>query len=231
MLAAGRSETVESKRALDHLARCYWYPLYAYARRRGVPDQEARDLTQGFFARLIERRDLENLEPGKGRFRSYLLTSLKNFLINEDERSRALKRGGGAQPISLDVPISLDAEDGPSRYALEPAHEMTPEKLFERSWARTVLENAVQGLQEDYAAQGKTDLFRVLKPQLVADDDSAPQAELAQELGMSPGALKVAVHRLRKRYAERLRSEIADTLSDPGQTEDEIRHLFEALGP
>lgn len=223
VLAAGDSRTVESKEALSALCRAYWYPLYAFVRRQGRDADEAQDLTQEFFARFLEKNYLKGLRPDLGKFRSYLLASMKHFLANEWDRARAQKRGGGRAPVSLDL------KDAEGRYLLEPAHEMTAEKVFERRWALTLLDQVLAHLREDFAKSGKEKLFDRLKVFLTADRDKVPHKELAAELDMSEGAVKVAVHRVRKRYRELLRAEIAQTVADPGEVEDDIRYLFEAI--
>ncbi len=224
VLAAGKSTTRESRAALEHLAESYWYPLYSYVRRRGHGEEEARDLTQAFFALLLERDDLAGAAPERGRFRAFLLTALKHFLVNEAERARAVKRGGGR------APVSIEAGDADTRYSLEPADELTPEKQFERAWARSVLDRTLDRLRAEYEGRGKSELFERLKDYLIAGDEGMPYKAVADELGLSEGAIKVAVHRLRVRYRKALRAEILDTVSDPSEVEDEMRQLFEALG-
>lgn len=224
VLAAGRSQTREARAALEHLAESYWYPLYSYVRRRGHGEEEARDLTQGFFVLLFERDDLAAAAPEKGRFRAFLLTALKHFLVNEAERARAIKRGGGR------APVSIEAGGADTRYSLEPADELTPEKQFERAWAHSVLDRTLERLRAEYAGRGKAALFERLRHHLIAAEEATPYKEVADELGLSEGAIKVAVHRLRGRYRKALRAEILDTVADPAEVEDELRQLFEALG-
>ncbi|MEM7305533.1 MAG: sigma-70 family RNA polymerase sigma factor [Planctomycetota bacterium] len=216
-------EVGDTREALESLAQSYWFPLYGYVRRRGYGEDEARDLTQAFFARLLERRDVASAAPEKGRFRSFLLTSLQHFLVNAEERERALKRGGGR------APLSIDANAADSRYGLEPTDEETPERAFERSWARSVLERTLERLHGEYEARGKEELFAALRPHLVAEDAGQPHAALAAELGLSEGATKVALHRLRSRYRRALRAEVADTVGEASDVEDELRQLFRAL--
>jgi len=223
VLAAGRQTSVESREALGTLCRLYWYPLYAYVRRRGHAPEEAEDLTQGFFARLLEKHAVRAADPARGRFRSYLLTSLKHFLVNERHRARAQKRGGGRQAISLDV------RHGEGRYRLEPADEMTAEKLFERRWALTLLELVLAELRGQYARDGRERLFDRLKGFLGGRDAGTPYSGVAEELGMTPGAVRVAVHRLRRRYRRLLRDRIAQTVASPDDVDDEVRHLFAAI--
>ena len=227
VLRAGSSEapgkrSEEAREALERLAESYWIPLFAYVRRRGYGEDDARDLTQAFFARLLERRDVGKASPERGRFRSFLLPSLKNFLINDKERERTLKRGGGA------TPLSFDAREADGLLGPDPIDEESPERIFERTWARSVLERALQRLRADYDERGKLELFEALSPQL-AGFDATPYAELAERLGYTEGAIKVAVHRLRSRYRKHLRQEVADTVADPSDIEDELRGLFEAL--
>jgi RNA polymerase sigma-70 factor (ECF subfamily) len=212
----------ESRTALAALCDVYWYPLYAYIRRRGHDADRAQDLTQELFARLLEKDGLASVDEGRGRFRSFLLAACRHFLSNQRDHDRAGKRGGGRPPLSLD---GLDAE---GRYRREPAHQETPERLFERRWALSLLDRVLSRLREEHVASGKERLFEHLKGQLTGD--GVPHAQTAAELGMTEGAVKVAVHRLRGRYREILRDEIAQTLDDPADVEDEVRALFAALG-
>lgn len=224
VLAAGEASSPESRAALEELAGTYWYPLYAFLRRRGDTDDLARDRVQGFFALLVEKRNLSGADPRLGRFRSYLLTALRNFLANEHHREQALKRGGGQ------IPVSLDAELPAARYALEPADDADPERLFERSWARSVLERTMERLEADYERRGQARLFRALKPRMAGEDDARALGVLAAELSLTEGAIKVAAHRMRQRFGTELRREIAETVSTPEEVEEELRVLFEALG-
>jgi RNA polymerase sigma-70 factor (ECF subfamily) len=214
----------DAAEALARLAATYWFPLYAYARRRGLDRDDARDHTQGFFALLLERDDIARATPERGRFRSFLLTAFQHYLANEAERARAAKRGGGR------APLSIDARDADSRLALEPADPETPEKAFERAWARALLARTIESLRTNYAARGKAELFDALREHLIGGAEGTPYAELAQRLGHGEGALRVAVHRLRARYRAELRREVADTVADAGDVEDELRRLFDALG-
>jgi len=224
VLAAARGQdSSHAADAMAELCRTYWYPLYAYLRRRGYDTHEAEDLTQEFFARLLEPRFLDNVDRRKGKFRAFLLASLKNFLANQRDRSRAAKRGGGR------VVIPLDALAAESRYGLEPTDRWTPERLFERQWAIRVLDNVLARLEAELAAEGKQRLFDGLKPFLTADRQSAPYAQAAAELAMTEGALKVAVHRLRRRYRELLRHEIAQTVASAEEIDEEIRYLLSCL--
>jgi RNA polymerase sigma factor (sigma-70 family) len=222
VLAAGRRSLPDSDRALATLCRNYWFPLYAYARRRLGNLHEAQDLTQEFFARLLEKNLLAGAEPERGRFRAFLITAFKNFLVNEGDRARAQKRGGGQTALPLDF------RAGDARYDLEPADEWTPERLFERQWTLTLLEQVLAALRAEFAADGKEPLFDALKGFLTGDS-TASYAEVAPALGMSEGAAKTAAHRLRRRYRQLLRHEVAQTVADPAEVDDEIRSLFESL--
>ena len=220
-MRAGETRPTTSRDALAELYGMYWYPLYAYARRRGFDAEAAGDLIQGFFVELIEGSLLKTADQNKGRFRSYLLGALNHFMSGQWERARAKKRGGGVRGLSLD-----DAE---SRYGLEPAHEVTPEQLFERRWAMTLLERVMQNLREEHARSGKLGQFDVLKNLLAGPLPDRSYADVGAELAMSEGAVKVAVHRLRQRYRELLSNHIADTVETEAEVEDEIRHLYAAI--
>ncbi len=211
-----------AREALADLCRLYWYPVYAYARRRGHGHHAAQDLTQAFFARLLEKNDLAAADRTRGRFRSYLLTACQHFLANEHDRQTAQKRGGGRTHLPLD----FEAADG--RYSREPADEQTPERVFDRQWALGLLDRALGELRAEYAGSGRAKLFDALKGCLAGGAEVA-YAELARELVMTEGAVKVAVHRLRQRYRDRLRGLIADTVATPEEVDDEIRDLFSAL--
>jgi RNA polymerase sigma-70 factor (ECF subfamily) len=213
----------EAREALAQLCEAYWYPLYAYARRGGTSADEALDLTQGFFALLLDRRDLERVERAGGRLRSYLLVSMKHYLSGQRERQRALVRGGGAALLSIDF------RDAEGRYAAEPADLGSPERIFERAWACEVIGRARARLRAEHEAEGKGQLFARLETVLLGEQGVPPRRALAQELGTTEGALNVAVHRLRRRFAASLRAEVADTLSDPSQVERELRILLEVL--
>jgi RNA polymerase sigma-70 factor (ECF subfamily) len=218
---AGDPHRKEARSALVSLCENYWYPLYAYLRRRGYPAHQAQDLTQEFFMRVLEGRYLDRADPEKGRFRSFILTSLKFFVADEDDRDRAQKRGGGkVEP--------LEFPSGEQRYQREPAHDETPDRIFERRWALTVLDRVVGKLRDEFAQHGRPEHFERLKVFLLGQPDT-PYAALARELNTSEGALKVAIHRLRKRYRELFRQEIADTVADPADVEPELRFLAAAL--
>lgn len=223
VLAAGGKDAAQSLEALESLCSAYWYPLYAYVRRRGHGPADAQDLTQEFFARLLEKNWLADLEPEGGRFRSFLLTAMNRFLANEYDRSRSLKRGGGR------VPVSLDRDETEGRYACEPATDETPERIFEKGWALTVLDQALARLGQELEADGKGRYFERLSPFLSREADPGEYAKIGGQWGMSAGAVGVAVHRLRQRYRESVRQEIARTVADPAQVDAEMRHLLEAL--
>jgi len=207
---------------MAELCSIYWYPLYAFVRRSGHEAHEAEDLTQEFFARLLAKHYLTDVAPEKGRFRSFLLASMKHFLANEYDRANALKRGGGRQAIALDA---LRAD---SRYGMEPADELTPERLFERGWALAVLEQVLTRLETEQSVAGKASQFGTLKGFLTGGGEGG-YAEAGERLGMSAGAVKVAVHRLRRRYRELLREEIAHTVAEPAEIDEEIRYLLSCL--
>ncbi len=224
LIRAAAQSSPDARDALATLCERYWYPLYAFVRREGRQPAEAQDLTQSFFATLIEGEDLKRVRPDKGRFRSFLLASLKHFLINDWHRSRAVKRGGARRTLSLDFD---SAED---KWMQEPAHDKTPEAEFARHWALTLLQQVQQTLAEEARRSGKSETFQKLKPYLSGNAGAATYRAVASELGMSEGAVKVAVHRLRQRFRDRLRGEIAQTVSTEEEIDDEIRDLFTALG-
>jgi RNA polymerase sigma-70 factor (ECF subfamily) len=208
---------------MERLCRSYWPPLYAYVRRRGYPPEEAQDLTQEFFARLLQRNDLAQVKPELGRFRNVLLASMKHFLANEWDSAQTQKRGGGQARLSWDEILEC-------QYQLEAAEQTTPETLFEKRWALNVLEQALAQLGQEYVGAGKQDLFKALKIFLSGDRQLIPQAEIAARLGVSLNAVRVALHRLRQRYGEVLRDQIAATVSCPAEIEEEIRYLMSVLG-
>jgi len=201
----------------------YWYPLYAFLRGRGHSAHDAEDLTQAFFARLLEKQVLRRADPSRGRFRSFLLTSLTNFAANEHDKQTAMKRGG---PVPA---MSLEFEKGESRFRLEPATYETPERIFDRRWALTLLDRVLCRLQEEMKRDDEASRFDRLKMYLTADQTDLSYAQTAAKLGISEGAVKVAVHRLRKRFRDLVRDEIAQTVSAPNQIEEELQHLWASV--
>lgn len=220
--AAGSGK--EQAAALEQLCRVYWYPVYAHIRRRGHVPHDAQDLAQEFFARLLEKNWLADVRPSVGRFRSFLLTAVNHFLANEYDRSQAAKRGGGQEIISL------DQERSEERYRVEPTTDETLEKIFDRRWAITVLDRAMARLREEISTANKVRQYEVLNPFLSREPGEGEYAQIAQTLDMSVGAVGVAVYRLRQRYREVVREEIASTVADPTQIDEEMHHLCAALG-
>ncbi len=223
VLTARRSDTTRAQAALAGLCQTYWYPLYAYVRRRGYSPHDAQDLTQEFFARLLEQNWLTQADRERGRFRTFLLAALRHFLANEWDKAHAQKRGGAIQF----VPLQLD--DAETRYGQEPADPVTPEQYFERRWALALLDEVLNRLRQEQVAAGAGTLFDALKPCLAGSSQAQPYAALAAELGMTEGAVKVAVHRLRHRYRQLLREEIANTVATPAEVDAEMHHLFAVL--
>lgn len=223
VLAAGNRSTPTADVALEELCGTYWFPLYAYVRRQGHSREDAEDLTQSFFARFLQKNYLEKLSAEHGRFRAFLIASLKHFLANEWDRSQRQKRGGGI-PV-----LSLDWQDADARYHIDPADDLSPDKIYDRAWAVTLLERVITRLREENAGDGKAAMFDRLKPFLTVGRNEIPYARAAAELSTTEGAIRVAVHRLRRRYRELLRDEIGQTLSDPAQVEEELRALFSAF--
>ena len=223
VLAVGQSTEAQASAALEQLCRAYWYPLYAFVRQQGHGPDDAQDLTQGFFARLLEKDYLAGVGPAKGRFRSFLLTALKCYLADEHDKATAQKRGGGQSPISLDAPTAEE------RYRMEPVRDWSPEKLFDRHWAMTVLAQARERLREEYLAAGKGGLFEKLKAFYDQDETTISYTEAAAQLALPENTVKSHVHRLRRRYRQLLREEIAQTLSRPEDVEGEIRYLLEVV--
>jgi RNA polymerase sigma factor (sigma-70 family) len=223
VLEAGRHSSPQAKEALATLCRVYWYPLYVFIRRQGFAADESGDLTQEFFVRLLEKEFLAGVDRGKGRFRSFLLAACKHFLSNQRDRARTKKRGGAREFISIDL------DHAENRYRLEPADDLTPEKLFQRRWAMTLLEQVLESLKNESVRTGKGKQFDHWKVFLAGDKGQLSHRETAEKLDMSQAAVKVAVHRLRKRYRQLLREEIARTLNQGDSIEDEIRELFQAL--
>jgi RNA polymerase sigma-70 factor (ECF subfamily) len=224
VVASAGGDTKHAEGAIEKLCRAYWYPLYAFVRRQGRSPEDAQDLTQAFFAKLIERALIKSADPNRGRFRTFLLCSLKNFLRDEWAKGQAQKRGGGERLLSLDDPASAEA-----RYQLEPRDEPVAEKLFERRWAMTVIDLAISRLESEFKARGKEKLFDELQGALLGEKPSLSYAKLGAALGMIEGAVKVAAHRLQRRYRELVREEIGNTVASPDDIEDEIRHLCAVL--
>jgi RNA polymerase sigma factor (sigma-70 family) len=218
--AQGRSPAADE--ALEKLCRTYWWPLYGFVRRNGYKPEEAQDLTQGFFALLLERRDLDVVRQEKGRLRSYLLVSLKNFLAKARRHELAVKRGEGRALVPLDELLARERAD------LEPTDALTADRIFERRWALTLLDQVLTRLEDEYQSTGNAKLFDCLK-EFLSDEPGRSQADVAAELGMTENALKQAFHRLRQRYRQLLRDEIAQTVAVPGDVEDELRHFISVL--
>ncbi len=223
VLAAGDASSPEAQSALERLCRAYWYPLYAHVRRHGYSPEDAQDLTQEFFARLLTKHWLSTADRNRGRFRTFLLGAFSHFLANEWHRARCEKRGGGREQVSWDQAMAEN------RYLAEPADELTPEKIYQKRWAATLLEKVLSQLRAEHVAAGKDAFFEVAKDFLWGEKNTVPQAELAAEFGLSEGALRVAVHRLRRRYRELLRAEIAQTVASPDQVDEELRELLAVL--
>jgi RNA polymerase sigma factor (sigma-70 family) len=223
LLAAGNSEP-NSREALETLCASYWYPLYAYVRRAGRTVEDAQDLTQEFFARLLEKQYLGLATPERGRFRTFLLSSLKNFLANDWKRAHRQKRGGDVPTVSIDTAL------GENRYVAEPVDTADPEKLYEKRWATTLLDLTLDRLRRDYAVAGRAPLFEELKIFVWGERSDASYAAIAQHLGLTEGAVKVAVHRLRHRFRELLRAQIANTVADERELDEELRHLIAVIG-
>jgi RNA polymerase sigma factor (sigma-70 family) len=223
VLAAWKSSSPNQKQALETLCERYWFPLYAYLRQRGYNTHEAEDYTQAFFTHILDKHDLRAADPKYGKFRSFLLIRLKSFLSDERDRAKAGKRGGGRKILSLGF---QNAED---QYALEPAEQIAPEKLYEKSWAMTVLERTMDRLEKEMAEKNKKKLFDHLKVYLTTEKDVIPYRKTAKELKMAEGSVRVAVHRLRRRYRRLLRDEIGQTVAAEDQIDEEMGHLFAAL--
>ena len=224
IIAAARGSDPEAARvALSTLCEAYWYPLYAFIRRWGADPDDARDLTQAFFTSLLERRDIEHVRPERGRFRTFLLASAKHFLLNEAARGRAAKRGGGVPSL----PLAFDEAEG--RYQFEPVDEATPETLYERRWALTLLERVIAAVEAKWQQSGRRVEFEVLKASLLGEGPPGGYAAAAERLGTTEGAVKTAVHRLRKTFRAQLRAAIAETVSDPAEVDEELKYLERAL--
>ncbi len=219
--AAGDASSGAAARA--DFCRMYWYPVYAFIRRRGYPHEQAEDLAQGFFSILLEKNYLGAADRERGRFRSFLRSAVAHYVSHERDRERAAKRGGGV------VHVSVDADADADRYVAEPEGGETPEELFDRRWALTILDAALAALRADYESRGKKQEFDVLYPSLVGDLDGVPRAELAAQLGLSEGTLRVTLHRFRRRFQAALRAAVAATVEDDAAVDDEIRHLMQAI--
>ena len=223
LVVAAGARTEASEQALATLCQTYWYALYAYVRRCGYDIEQAEDLVQGFFLRLLDRKILQRAQPERGRFRSFLLASLKHFMINEYDRARAAKRGGGAVPLTLDI----TAAEG--RYALEPRDTLDPERLFERRWAQTLFRQAQVRLRTACVRSGKARLYQQLEPFISGEDENVPYRQVAAALATTEGAARVAVHRLRRKFHDLLREEIAHTVDHESQVDEELRFLLQTL--
>jgi RNA polymerase sigma-70 factor (ECF subfamily) len=223
VLRVGHNDTPKAAAALEQLCRSYWFPIYAYICRRNRDPEAAKDLTQAFFMHLLDQNLVARAEPEKGRFRAFVLTLLKNFLINEHERGRAQKRGGGQ------FQISLDAVDSDVRYRLEPIEDQAPDRQFDQKWAQEILTRSLEKLRHDYEASGMAARFEALKPFLPQGHQPASYAETAVALGLSEPAAKSAIFTLRRRFADIFRREIAQTVDSPEDAEAEMRHLLAAL--
>jgi len=223
VLAAGGRRSPQADRALEELCRTYWFPLYAYVRRRGHSKEDAEDSTQAFFARLLEKNHFAGLDSQKGKFRAFLLAALKHFLANEWDKARAQKRGGGA------VHLSLDWRTADTQFQVAAANEPSPDRVFDREWALALLGKVIERLQSECAAEGRAALFEQLKNFLTTERRETAAREAAESLGLEESTVRVAVHRLRKRYRQLLRDEIAHTLSDATMVDEEMRALFGAF--
>ncbi len=223
VLAAAQQDAPRVGEALEKLCRTYWYPLYAYVRRRGYEVEDAQDLTQGFFSQLLERQSFARVDPSKGLFRSFLLTAMNYYLADERDRARAQKRGGG-QPI-----LPLDAQTAEQRYRLEPVDCLSPDKVFERQWALALLDSVLVRLGEEFREAGKAELFERLSVFLLAGTAPETYAEVGAETGMTGEAVRKAVHRLRQRYYELFREEITRTVADVSEVEAEMRYLCDVI--
>ena len=223
VLAAGNAESQEATTAWSRLCKSYWFPVYAFIRKRGHSPEDAQDLTQEFFARFLEKNHISRATKERGRFRVFLMTSVQNFLHNERDRAHAIKRGGGCKFLSL------DHQDPEERYRLEPVTETDPAQAFEQRWAAVLLETVLNRLREDFASEGRGPLFEKLQAHLWGDSESIPYSQLAEEFGLTSANIKTIAHRSRLRYREVLREEIAYTVSAPGEIDDEIRYLMQVV--
>lgn len=219
VLSAKDVQSEESKEALEQLCRTYWYPLYAFVRRRGVDADEAMDITQGFFAQLLEKSGIDKVHPDRGRFRAFMLASIKNFLRNDWRSKKTLRRGGNVRIMSLN---DVDFE---RRYQSQ-LGVVDAECQFDRDWVESLLKRVMERLRSDYECAGRTDLFELLRPYLVADGDRLPQREISDKTGLGKSAVKMSIHRMRKQYAKYIRAEISETLDSPDDVEDELTRLI-----
>jgi RNA polymerase sigma factor (sigma-70 family) len=224
VLAAGQAVSLESRRALESLCESYWFPVYTYARRLVPGVEDAQDITQGFFAHLLDKEALAKAHPERGRFRAFLLTALKNYILNQGQKVRAEKRGGGKSALSLDF------DSGESRYQIEPSHELTPEKLFERRWVLTLLDQVLERLRTELAEAGREPHFGQLKGALTGEMTSEGYEQAAAALGITAAAAKQGAYRLRKRYRELFRLEVSRTVAEDSEVDDEISRLLGILG-
>jgi RNA polymerase sigma-70 factor (ECF subfamily) len=224
VVAAGQQESPAAAKALEQLCCAYWYPLYVYVRRQGRSPEDAQDLTQDFFSRLLEKNYLAKADPDRGKFRTFLLQSLKNFLVSEWRTASRVKRGGGVEFLAIDATIAED------RYAAEPANESNPDAAYEERWAVTLIERVLAALRQEYDDAHKTRLFDELKGFIWGDKSTASYAEIAGHMNLTEGTVKVTVHRLRQSFRERLRAEVADTVSRPEDVDSELRHLIRVAG-
>jgi RNA polymerase sigma factor (sigma-70 family) len=225
VLSAREASSTEARQALEGLCRIYWYPLYAFVRRQGHDAESSRDLTQAYFAELLEKGYLDDYDPERGRFRVFLKTSLKHFLSKELEKALAWKRGGRAEVVSL------DAEEVEGRYRFEPVDRLTPEAIFERRWALTVLERTLARLRREQEDSDHGREFERLEGFLTGQQGKVPYREVAEELGTTEGAVKTSIHRLRQRFGQLLRTEIAETVASPAEVDEEVRHLLGVIAP
>ena len=220
VLLAGQADSPQASEALEKLCRIYWYPLYVYVRRQGNSPEDAQDLTQNFFSRLLQKNYFAKADPDRGKFRTFLLRSMKNFLVNEWKRAGRVKRGGDLTFLSFDANVAED------RYATEPANESNPDDAYEQRWAVTLIEHVLATLRREYSAADKARLFEELKGFIWGDKSTASYAEIAGHLNLTEGTVKVAVHRLRQRFRELLRAEVAHTVARPEDIDGELRHLI-----
>jgi RNA polymerase sigma factor (sigma-70 family) len=219
VLRASDGQSGEATQALEELCRTYWYPLYAFVRRKGCTHEEAQDLTQAFFAKLLEKNQISLADPERGRFRTFLLRSLENFLRTEHRNANVQKRGGGRQIVSWDADLAAE------RYSSDCADGASPTRVFERQWAAVLLESVLSNLRKEFSQSGKAELFDQLEPHLWEDDTSTPYPQIAEALRMTTVAVRVTVHRLRQRFHDLLRAQIANTVESVDEVEDELRYL------